>query len=61
MTHDHDIATKARIEEQLIDLLWNHLKRDPEHKDRRRTGYGTKTMGGLAACIRRIVAGEGAE
>lgn len=42
-------------EEQIIALLWESLKRDPEHKDRRQTGWGTKTKVGLIACIRRIL------
>lgn len=35
----------------VIELLWDYLKRDPEHKDRVRTGWGTKTQDGL---IKRI-------
>ena len=41
-------------EQKVIDLLWDSLKRDPEHKDRRVTGWGTKTKQGLVACIERI-------
>lgn len=41
---------KARI----IELLWDSLRRDPEHEDRRQTGWGTKTKEGLIACIDRI-------
>ena len=41
-------------EEKIIELLWDSLKRDPEHKDRRQTGWGTKTKQGLVACIYRI-------
>lgn len=41
---------KARI----IELLWDSLRRDPEHDDRRQTGWGTKTKEGLIACIDRI-------
>lgn len=40
----------------IIELLWASLKRDPEHKDRRQTGWGTKTKQGLIACIERIAA-----
>lgn len=40
----------------VVDLLWDSLKRDPEHLDRRQTGWGTKTKEGLAACIERIAA-----
>lgn len=41
--------------QSLLDLLWDYMKRDPEHKDRVRTGWGTKTQIGLLACIERIV------
>ena len=41
-------------EEKILELLWDSLKRDPEHKDRRQTGWGTKTKQGLCACIYRI-------
>jgi hypothetical protein len=37
----------------IIALLWDYLKRDPEHKDRRQTGWGTKTKAGLVASVRR--------
>lgn len=40
-------------ENELIPLLWDYLKRDPEHKDRRQTGWGTKTKQGLVASIER--------
>jgi hypothetical protein len=40
--------------QKIIELLWDSLKRDPEHKDRRQTGWGTKTMVGLVACLDRI-------
>lgn len=39
---------------QLIELLWDSLKRKPGY-DRVRTGWGTKTQTGLLACIERIV------
>lgn len=42
------------LEDRLSGLLWDYLKRDPEHKDRRQTGWGTKTKQGLAACIERV-------
>ena len=42
----------------LFELLWDSLKKDPEHKDRRQTGWGTKTKIGLVACIDRIVGEE---
>lgn len=37
-------------------LLWDYLKKDPEHKDRRQTSFGTKTKQGLFASIKRIIA-----
>lgn len=38
----------------VMDLLWDSLKRDPKHSNRRQTGWGTKTKVGLCACIERI-------
>ena len=38
-------------EQELIDLLWDYLKRDPEHRNRRKTGFGTKTKVGLVNSI----------
>ena len=40
------------------ELLWDSLKSDPQHKERRRTGWGTKTEQGLIACIERIIEEE---
>jgi hypothetical protein len=40
---------------ELIELLWSSLRRDSEHKDRKQTGWGTKTQAGLIACIERIM------
>jgi hypothetical protein len=45
--------------QKIIELLWDSLKRDPEHKDRRQTGWGTKTMVGLVACLDTIYREEG--
>ncbi len=42
----------------VVDLLWDYLKRDPEHKDRKQTGWGTKTQEGLCACVERIATSE---
>jgi len=39
---------------QIAAVFWDYLPRDPENKDRRQTGYGTKTQQGLAATIRRL-------
>ena len=41
-------------EDQIIVFLWDSLKRDPEHKDRRQTGWGTYTKKGLLACLDRL-------
>ena len=38
----------------LVDLLWDSMKKDPDHKDRVRTSYGTKTKYGLARTIEAI-------
>ena len=53
--------TADEIQADVVDLLWDYLKRDPEYKDRRMTGWGTKTKEGLAACIRSIVREEVSE
>ena len=37
-----------------LELLWDHLPKDREHKDRRQTGWGTKTKIGLIACLERV-------
>ena len=37
--------------EAIAALLWDYLKKDPEHKDRRQTGWGTKTKLGLALSV----------
>ena len=36
-------------------LLWDYLKRDREHPDRRHTGFGTKTKEGLALSVARCI------
>lgn len=38
-------------EEKLVELLWDYLKKCPEHEDRRQTSYGTKTKVGLVNTI----------
>ncbi len=45
----NDHQTQAALE-----LLWDHLPKDPEHKDRRQTGWGTKTKVGLIGCLERV-------
>jgi hypothetical protein len=51
-THiQYELSARDRA---LVDLLWDYMKRDPEHKDRVKTAYGTKTQYGLARCIEAI-------
>jgi len=38
-------------QQAIVDMLWDSMKRDPEHKDRRVTSWGTKTKLGLARSI----------
>lgn len=45
----------TKKEQAIKDLLWDYLKKDPEHADRRMTGYGTKTLIGLVASIERAL------
>jgi hypothetical protein len=40
--------------EQIADVFWNYLKKDPEHKDRRMTAWGSKTKLGLALTVKRL-------
>ena len=42
---------KPELTKKIADLLWDYLKKDPDHKDRRRTGWGTKTKLGLRRSI----------
>jgi len=49
------ISLTQAQKEDLIALIWTSLKRDREHKDRRQTGWGTKTQVGLIACIHAIL------
>jgi hypothetical protein len=62
LMNTQDKTTKAgertQMEREVTELLWDYLPKDPEHKDRRKTGWGTKTKIGLVACIERIAAGE---
>ena len=37
------------------ELLWDSLKHDTKNKDRRRTGWGSKTITGLIASIETII------
>jgi hypothetical protein len=42
--------------DKLVNLLWDSLKRDSEHSDRRHTACGTKSKAELVACIYSIIA-----
>jgi len=53
-----DLALEDQPNETLVELLWDYLKRDPEHNDRRQTSWGTKTKMGLTRSIRRIIEEE---
>ncbi len=48
--------TEKQIE-AMVAPLWDFLKKDPGHKDRRQTAWGTKTKLGLALTIKRLAAG----
>jgi hypothetical protein len=48
------ILTEDEKRNAILELLWDSLKRDTEHKDRRQTGWGTKTKIGLVASLDRI-------
>lgn len=53
---DHgETSEELATAERLADLLWDSLKRDPEHKDRRRTAYGTKTKLGLLRTVQAVI------
>ena len=39
---------------ELLNLLWDSLKRQPGRPDVRVTSWGTKTKRGLLACVERI-------
>ena len=52
------MTTKEEQAAVLIGLLWDSLKHDPDHKDRRQTGWGTKTQAGLFLSVQRIMDGH---
>ena len=52
---DNKDVTEKQIK-ALTELLWDYLKRDPDNKDRRRTGWGTKTKLGLARSVQAALA-----
>ena len=50
-THAYD-AQEIKQAEAIAELLWDYLKRDREHPDRRRTSAGTKTKLGLMRTVK---------
>jgi hypothetical protein len=51
----------AKQKQAIKELLWDYMREDTEHDDRVSTGWGTKTLTGLIACIERIAENEGDE
>jgi len=41
-------------DDQIADVFWKNLKKDPEHNNRRKTAWGTKTRVGLVQTIKRL-------
>ena len=51
---ENTLAVDVELTERqqaIVDMLWDSMKRDTEHKDRRVTSWGTKTKLGLARSI----------
>lgn len=46
---------KPKLTAAIAELLWDYLKKDPEHKDRRWIAGGTKTKLGLRKSIERVI------
>lgn len=55
MTTPYDGQLTPKQQAAYLALLWPYLKRDSGHKDRRQTGYGTKTQTGLLTSLESIV------
>lgn len=51
-------GTMRDKKEMIEELLWDYLKKAPEHKDRKQTGWGTKTLEGLYLSLQRIFSSE---
>ena len=49
--------TETFTADEVAEVFWDFLRRDPETPDRRMTAWGTKTKLGLALTIRRLGAG----
>jgi hypothetical protein len=56
--HGEDESMTEKQQQEIIDLLWDYMRRDKGSKDRVHTGWGTKTKQGLIASISRIVTGN---
>ena len=54
MNQQEAIKLTKKQTADLLDLLWDYMKTDPEHSDRVRTGWGTKTQAGLVASVEHI-------
>lgn len=52
-------ALELKEADAVAALLWDYLRRDPEHKTRRRTGAGTKTKLGLLRTLKHTIATAG--
>ena len=52
------MSNEKFTDEQIADVFWHLLRKDPLNKDRRMTAWGSKTKTGLAATIQRLGAGR---
>ena len=52
----HDIQNMSETKQsELLQLLWEYMRKDREHPGRVHTGYGTKTKEGLLRSINTIM------
>jgi hypothetical protein len=49
-------ALEIKEADAVAALLWDYLRKDSEHKNRRQTGVGTKTKLGLLRTIKHTIA-----
>jgi hypothetical protein len=54
LEHGATVEEMAQAE-RLANCLWDYLKRDPQHKDRRQTAWGTKTKLGLLRTVQAAI------
>jgi len=52
------MKNRAETARDMVDLVWDSLKRDQNNNGRRQTAWGSKTKDGLAACFERLMRGE---